>query len=206
MKALSENFITVDTYNFKEGLSMNIKELWGRGKPYLFSSDTILLLKRPAGTAVPEVNDCPAEFRQITLDNVEDCLAFEDAKYVEIYKQKIAAGDYGLYGYLDGRPVFRSWVKCGGSFYFKRAWKMEITEKCAYSEYAYTSPKARNKHIHRKANTIVVKQHFNKDIFTLVKPDNIASIKNYINCGFKPYIQITVKYFCFIPFVKEEKL
>jgi hypothetical protein len=185
---------------------MNIKELWRKGKPYLFSSDTILLLKRPAGTAVPEVNDCPAEFRRITLDNVEDCLGFEDAKYVEVYKQKIAAGDYGLYGYLDGKPVFRSWVKRSGFFSFKRAWKMEITKECAYFEYGYTLPEARGNHIHRKAKAIELEQHFEKDAFVLVKPDNKASLKNNIYCGFKPYIKITVKYFCFIPFIKEERL
>ena len=175
---------------------MNISAFLTRLRHRLWSTSTSLLLVRPAGTAVsiPEEKRCPGELREVTEENIMDCGAFEDAAhYVPIYRSMIEKGDVVLFGYLNGRCVFRHCLQLHGAFNFDGCVVRVLNGEEAYVHYGYCAPEGRGNHFHLTSLVYMASTHFTKKNYAIVKEDNVRSLKDCYRAGYEPYSLLTVK-------------
>lgn len=175
---------------------MKITAFLTRLRHRLWSTSTSLLLVRPAGTVVtiPEEKRCPGELRAVTEENLMDCAAFEDpAHYVPIYRSMLEKGDMILFGYLNGRCVFRHCMQLHGTFDFDGCVVRSLKENEAYILFGYCAPEGRGNHFHLSSLVYMASTHITKTNYTIVKEDNIRSLKDCYRAGYEPYSLLTVK-------------
>jgi ribosomal protein S18 acetylase RimI-like enzyme len=186
---------------------MNNFKFWNKVKPYLFSKNTILLLKREAETRVANVNS-PAEIHQITtVQALADIMTVEGGQQLSVFENLLEKGDLCYYGYIDKRYVARGWVvKSGAKINYLRAWKTVLPSDSAYIYRLFTISSERGKHIAQKLISEVCNYLYEKDIYTLVLPTNVTSLKAFDRCGFNPVKSINIMYLFFIPIIRIKKL
>lgn len=175
---------------------MTISEFTTRFMHRLWSTNTILLLVRPIGKPLDDSfhKPCPGEFCPITAKNIEDCASFENAEhYVPIYREMLSNGDYGHYGYLDGECVFREWVQVSGTFCFEGCPVRLLSENQGYIHYAYCTPEARGNGFMTRGVFLLTQAYLDRQLFALVREDNLPSLKSLRRNGFEIYSKLTVK-------------
>lgn len=160
----------------------------------LWSTNTILLLERPSGKPLGERKPCPGEFRPISEDNIADCAVIEDAThYVPIYRQMLAQGDYGQYGYLHGKCVYRQWLKCSGDILYVGCLVRTLAANEVYDHYVFCTPAARGQGVHAEGITQLIMRFMDHTFYALIAPNNISSLKNALRNGYEIRGRITVK-------------
>lgn len=175
---------------------MKITVFLTRLRHRLWSTSTALLLVRPAGTVVtiPEEKRCPGELREVTEENIMDCAAFEDAAlYVPIYRSMLEKGDIIHFGYLNGRCVFRRCMQLHGTFDFDGCAVRSLKENEAYTHFSYCAPEGRGNHFQLASLSNMYETHPMVRGYTIIKEDNIPSLKNCYRAGYEPYSLLTVK-------------
>lgn len=165
-------------------------------KYQFWSTDSILLLVRPAGTS-PKVypqSSFPGTFLTVTAEQLSDCAAFEDAaSYVPIYRDMLKRGDLVQFGYWERKCVFRHCLMLSGSFTFREHTVRTLGENEAYIHYAFCAPQARGNHFHTESIGRFCSLYPNHTIYTMVKEEKQSSLYGYIQNGFMPYSRLTAK-------------
>ena len=139
------------------------------------------------------IQNCPAEFRPITLENLQDCLEFESQSYIPVYKNMLAKGYDGHFGYIDGKCVYRAWVQHSGEIEFDGCMVMTLGQDEWYSCYVYCAPTARGNGLHGASIADTVRNSQNGTGYTIVLPEKPWSMNNYLKNGFYPKLRFTVK-------------
>ena len=175
---------------------MKPTEFLTRLRHRLWSTSTSLLLVRPAGTVVtiPEEKRCPGELREVTEKNIMDCAAFEDpVHYVPLYRSMLEKGDVILFGYLNGRCVFRYCLQLHGAFDSDGCVVRVLNGEEVYVHYVYCAPEFRGHHFHLAALAYTASMYHKQQSYAVVKEDNIPSLKNFYRAGYEAYSLLTVK-------------
>lgn len=175
---------------------MKMTVFFTRLRHRLWSTSTSLLMVQPAGTVVtiPEEKRCPGELRKVTEENIMDCSAFEDpAHYVPVYRAMLKQGDMVLFGYLNGRCVFRHCLQLHGSFDFDGCAVRLLSDTEDYVHYVYCAPEFRGNHFQLAALAYSASMYHSQRSYAVVKEDNMSSLKNFYRAGYEPYSLLTVK-------------
>lgn len=175
---------------------MKISNFFKRVAHRFWSTSTSLLLVRPSKTAVtiPEEKRCPGELREGTEETVMDCGAFEDpVRYVPIYRSMLEKGDIVLLGYLGGRCVFRYCMQLKGIFEFDGCVVRSLNSEESYIHYIYCAPEGRGNHFQLAALDYTSSKYLLHKNYTIVKEDNIPSLKSFYQSGYDAYSLLTVK-------------
>jgi len=59
------------------------------------------------------IQKSPAKIITANYNILNDILAFQNPKYIEIFNDFLKVGDKGYFAYLNGKCVHRSWVQFG---------------------------------------------------------------------------------------------
>jgi len=170
------------------------QEVWGRFREGLWSTDSILLLTRPAGPPGAEARPFAGELRIVTEKDLSDCAAFEDAAhYVPVYRDMLRRGDFVLFGYLDGACVFRHCLQLSGPFSFKGHPVRDLAPNEAYVHYGYCAPNARGNGFHQASLSRFPREFPTRTLYALVKEDNEKSLRGCFRTGYRPYSRLTAK-------------
>lgn len=175
---------------------MTVSEFCKALRRRLWSDSKILLLVRPAGKPLDDAKrkPCPGEFRMVTEENIQDCAAFEDAaRYVPVYREMLARGDYGQYGYLGRNCVYREWLQQSGDLVFDGCKVRALLENECISHYVFCAPAARRNGFQSNGGARLVSLFPGKTFYTLVRPENSVSLKNFLRNGYEIQSLLTVK-------------
>ncbi|MDE6454831.1 MAG: hypothetical protein K2L38_02710, partial [Dysosmobacter sp.] len=151
------------------------QKLWTRLKNGLWSTDSILLLVRPAGAPVDPfpAKPCIGEIRLATESDLPDCAAFEDAAhYVPIYQDMLRQGDLIHFGYLNGRCVYRHAAKTSGILTFSQHTVRRLGEKELITHFSYCDPSARGGGWQTESLREFFRARFDSTSYTLILEDN----------------------------------
>lgn len=160
----------------------------------IYSDSEILLLKRePNETRNKRRKDFSGVFCQVTEDNIKDCLSFEDASFVSIYRSMLMNGDIGQYGYLNGKCVFRSWLQCSGKIKFEGCTVHRLKQNEYNSHYTFCAPEARGNGFQYESIHQLICMYPKGVFYSMVLPEKEISLKNYKENGFKVYQLIRVE-------------
>lgn len=170
-------------------------------KDRIWSTDSILLLIRPAGRSLETVpqRSFPGTLLTVTETQLSDCAAFEDAaRYVPIYRNMLRRGDIVQFGYWEGRCVFRHCLMLSGSFFFGNHAVRTLKGNEVYIHYAFCAPQARGNHFHTESIRRFCSLYPDHTVYTMVKKEKLLSLRGYIRNGLIPHSRITVKnrFFC----------
>ena len=174
---------------------MTLRHFFQRLRFHMWSQRDALLLVRPAGkpTRMDLLESCPAEFRPITMDNLRDCLEFESQSYIPVYRNMLAKGYDGHFGYMDGQCVYRAWVQRSGKIDFDGCTVMTLDEQEWYSCYVYCAPDARGNGLQAASIADTVRRFPEQTGYSIVLPEKPRSLSNYLKNGFTPKLRLTVK-------------
>lgn len=162
----------------------------------LWFTDSILLLTRPAGPPAEPSPRKPfaGEIRCVTEADLPDCAAFENPdRYVPIYRSMLKRGDLALFGYLDGRCVFRSFLQRSGPLAFQEHTVRELAAGKGYVHYIFCAPDARRKGFHEAALREMCRICPDRTLYAEVKEGNIPSLRGFFRSGFAPAARLTAK-------------
>ncbi len=168
-----------------------LRHVWRR----LWFEQTIMLLVRPEHAKVHSewLEQCPGSFCTVSEMNLGDCLEIEDAHYLALYQKMLMRGDYGQFGYLNGKCVYRAWLQRSGDIEFQGCSVLTLKEREGYSCYDYCAPSARGNGFQAAGIARVIQKFPELTIYTLILPTKPWSLRNYLRNGFEPQSLITVK-------------
>lgn len=158
-----------------------------------YSNSEILLLVRKPQKITQESKDFSGVFRMITENNIKDCVNFEDASFVTIYKNMLAKGNIGHYGYLNGECVFRSWLQCSGDIKFEGCIVHHLKENEYNSYFTFCAPEARGNRFQYESISQWIHMYPDGRFYAMVLPQKEISLNNYKRNGFKVYQLIRVE-------------
>lgn len=172
------------------------QKVWSRFKNDLWSTDSILLLVRPANAPVAPFpsKPCIGELRLVTEDHLPDCAAFENAAvYVPIYQKMLRQGDLVHFGYLNGKCVYRHAAKTSGILVFSGHTVRCLGEKELITHFSYCDPSARGGGWQTESLREFFRVRFDSTSYTLILEDNYSSLISCFRAGYQPYSRLTVK-------------
>lgn len=174
---------------------------------YMYSHKSWYCLTREKGeNGYEPKGTCDAIFRLVDEKNVADTTRFENEKYESVFRKMMQQGEYGLFGYFEGRCVYRIWAKMGGTERYLKKTVLKIKDNEAYIHYVFTDEKARGNGIHTLGVKNLCEMFPDKRWLTLVMPNNIASIRGFEKNGFKKELRIDVFYVLGVPFVCKRRI
>lgn len=170
--------------------------IWKR----IFSNEIVVLfeMKQPAPVEVVGLSIQP-----VTDRNVLDASTFQNDFQLHQFQTLMTQGNFGFYGYLDGRCVHRSWALPGPA---KAAIHPLLHKKLSGTEifihYCETSSQARGKNIFTAVLSHIGRQFALKKILICASLENTASIRSIKKSGFIEIERIHLMVFFGVRFVK----
>ncbi len=149
----------------------------------LYHADTIILFQHHKTVSIPS----PVQVKLVDYTMLPDILTFQEAKYVDIFKEFLDQGDRGYFGYLDGVCVFRAWVKQGPQqVHLHPLWPLELTAQQLYIHYCETAPQARGKQIYPHVLAHIAAEFSARfQIFISTSAKNTPSIHGIEKAGYR---------------------
>ena len=137
----------------------------------------------------------PVELRDVTPANVDDARAIDPPHRVEEFRRFLARGDRGVYGYLGGRMVHRSWLVRGPTVMtlWSRFGAWPVAAGAAYIHYCETAPDARGRNIYPAALIHLARDSGAGDLFIATEEANAASRRGIEKAGFVEIAHITLR-------------
>lgn len=174
---------------------MAVINLFKRIGHRIWSTEKLLLLKRDRSNneEIKIRYEFKGELRRVTEDNVADCLALEDAHYLDVYREMLKCGDYGLFGYLDGSIVYRQWVKLSGELKCSPTHTIFFERDNAFIHYVYCDSSARGNGFHINGIKSSMERIKGRTFYATVKKDNYVSLHNFYRAGFSIESLLIVK-------------
>lgn len=156
----------------------------------IYSQATVLLLELKNTVSV----DSGAEIRDVTHDNVDDALAFQHRRQVQVFRSFLKRGDKGYYAYLNGKCIHRSWVVLTPqSVLLHKFYKIPLKKDEVFIQYCETDPSVRGKNIFTHVLSVIGKDHSDKRVLTSVDATNLSSLKSMTKAGFFEVVRISIK-------------
>lgn len=174
----------------------------------LWSNDKVLLLKKAEGIEkICTMKNFDGELREVSYETVTDCLNFESEKYVQIYREMIAAGDLVIFGYKDNKCVFRCCVQLSGDIVYGGCKVRNLEAKREGNiHYVYCAPEYRGQGFHSACVNYCCEKYKDYALYTQVKEDNASSLIGFIRNGFEIKSILLVKNRFFHRAIVEKKL
>jgi len=167
----------------------------------IFSRNTILLLEWKENRNATSV----VEIREVTAENVNDALAFQSQKQIQLFSDFLGRGDKGFYGYLDNSCVHRSWVVSGpAKVMLYKFFSLDINASEVFIQYCETAPGVRGKNIFAHVLNHMANQFKGKRVLTSVDLSNASSRRSMEKAGFKEVDRIKIMMIFGLRFVSHE--
>jgi hypothetical protein len=148
--------------------------------------DVIVLVAHSRG---PDFIASGVEFRPVDPSNVADGLVMDGRARVDEFRGFLARGDVGLYGYLGGRVVHRSWARFGPLSVpiWHQFGNLEIGTGEGWIHYCETAPAARGLHAYPAALCQIVRENqlrARRGFWIATEATNRPSIRGIERAGF----------------------
>lgn len=184
-----------------------ILKYWLALKIRLFSFYHVILVKRDGGTpCLQDSLNTEIEFRKVNDEMLGDTSIFEKSTYRETYAKMLQEGQYGVFGYINNRCVYRRWVKPIDAVEFRGVYKIPLDRSSMLFHFDYCAPEARGKRIHSEDIRQMCIRFSDKDCYATIVPNNFASMHGYLKNGFYKELDVRVGYCCFIPYRFTKKI
>ncbi|MDI2587659.1 hypothetical protein OR571_11175 [Psychrobacillus sp. NEAU-3TGS] len=156
----------------------------------LFVRDTVILFKMEQ---VKNINSS-AIIKIANLENLNDIMNFQEAKYLSIFKDFLKKGDIGYLGYLNGQCIHRSWVvnKESSVVHLHPFVKKKLKKNEIFIHYCETATSARGNNVYPFVISEIAKDNPDKEVLICVNKKNAASLKGVKKAGFKPIQTIII--------------
>ena len=187
--------MTVPT-SFQRLLHFTPHKAWKQIKTGFWSTDSILLLIRPAGAPVDPFPSRPSagKLRLVTEEDLPDCAAFEDPTvYVPIYREMLRQGDLIYFGYLNGKCVYRHVATSSQNVCFAGHIVHHLGEREMMTHYSLCTPAARGGGWQTESLREFFHSRFDYTSYTLISEYNYASLISAFRAGYCPHSRLTVK-------------
>lgn len=159
-----------------------------------YSNKIVLLLKRPAEEPfVQEALKPGHTVQRVTAKNVTDTRRFESMSYAAIYNKMLEHGDYGAFGYIDGKCAARLWgmVRPNEREYYGLSSPME--RDAIYVHYVETAPDCRRQGIMHEALGMLIAWSRGRNMYVTIDLENIPSLRLHKQWGFSEIAIIRVR-------------
>jgi hypothetical protein len=161
---------------------MNWKSFFFFVKKYIYYNEKVYLYV--SGTK--KENKSPIEIKYASLNNLENILSFQSAKYIDIFKNFLAQGDVGYFAYFNNECVHRSWVVSKPRKVSLHPFlSLQLKENDVYIHYCETASKVRGNNIFPTVLSKIIDDFNGKNIYISCNSLNMPSIKAIEKAGFK---------------------
>jgi GNAT superfamily N-acetyltransferase len=141
---------------------------------------------------------CAGELRAVTTDSVADAASMDGPERVAEFRQFLARGDRGYYGYRSGKVVHRSWLVHGPAV--MRLWRSfgqwPVAGGEAYIHYCETAPVARGLGFYPAALSRIAadaRAEGIRALFITTESGNQASRRGIEKAGFAEIARVIVR-------------
>lgn len=179
----------------KRLLALPPGELFEKLRRHFWSTNRMMLLRRPAGKPMDEGlhKPCTGELRAVTEETMGDG-ANLGRDWPEYCRELLDRGDLVRYGYLDGKCVFRHVLRYGGTLPLSGREYFRLRPEDGYTHAGYCAPEARGKGLHAEDLWQVCAMYPDMTLYTEVKPENAASLRGCYRAGYEPVAVVEVDY------------
>jgi RimJ/RimL family protein N-acetyltransferase len=159
-----------------------------------FRSSTVLLFRHEQ----PLEPDPSVDIRPVNESMLGDAREMESPSMIETFRQFLRQGDWGYFGYRDGRMAHRSWVQLGPRRVplWHRFVPHEVRSGEALIHYCETTPTARGAGLYTAALKRIVRDlraHSIETIWISTTADNAASRRAIEKAGFREHSRFQVR-------------
>lgn len=171
----------------------------------LFTYENITILRYCSGGGLPK---SPVKIVRVDESNLEDVLNFNSAKYLDVFRSFLEAGDVGYYGYIDGGCIHRSWVIKGKNIVYPHwALPMMLTEKQVFIHFCETSEQARGKGVYPAVLTRIARDFGSEnEVLISINSSNYPSIRGASKANFYPQEELLILFLFGFKYIKKRKL
>ena len=159
-----------------------------------FRSSTVLLFRHEQ----PLEPDPAVDIRPVNESMLGDAREMESPSMIETFRQFLRQGDWGYFGYRNGRMAHRSWVQLGPRRVplWHRFVPHEVHSGEALIHYCETAPAARGAGLYTAALRCIVRDLRAQSIKTIwisTTADNTASRRAIERAGFREHSRFRIR-------------
>ncbi len=159
-----------------------------RIKHRIFSvSHSFLLCREPCDGSYIENEYCWFRIMREN-DSLMECTEFEDSQvYVPIYTEMLKNGNVVVYGYRrkDNKCFVRACVQLHGEIVSDGCYVKKLNDNEGYIHYVFCNAADRGNGSHNSIVSFICEYLKGYTLYSIVKNDNIASLKGFYRNGFK---------------------
>lgn len=122
------------------------------------------------------------EVKKVTWENIMDSQCFEPAYYVDVYTRFLEHGDYGVFGYIEGKCASRSWGRVHPTDIAISGINLELEAESIFIQYVETALEHRRKGLGRECLGELIAHFCMKKIYVLIDINNAASLRLHKEC------------------------
>lgn len=181
---------------FRQLRTMPLRDLPGRLKYWIWHTQSVLLLRRPAGKPMDagQHSPCRGTVRTVTEAELDDCRSFSDAaRSLPLFRSLLKGGSLIRLGYLDGRCVYRSSVQRSGTVPFSGHTALTLGPEEMYVCHVYCAPDARGNGLQKEDLRQLCAEYPDAVFYAFVKQGNIPSLRSFYRAGYEPYALVSAK-------------
>lgn len=150
-----------------------------------YSNHVELLLKRkPEGLKETPLRQ-GHRVERICNNNVADSQRFEPEMYTRIYQKMLSHGDYGFFGYVDGRCACRCWGRVNPQEETYYGQNLHLPADSIYVHYVETAEDSRRQGLAKECLDALVKACGDRVMYVMVDMENAASMRLHKELGFR---------------------
>lgn len=182
---------------------MSLQTILKRARPYLFSHNTIIMLKRPANSATPDMG-VGADYCEYAGRLSASCvLSRQEQAELMFASTVVPSGNLLFVARVNQACAARGIADLSGSeLTYLRAWRARLPEGSVYVHGLFTVPEFRNRGVAQGLISHICRRFHAKDIYAMVLLNKPNSMRAFLKCGFAQVLRIDVSFICFIPIVR----